>query len=500
MNRERDIEKLQDAIGGISEEYIEEAHNEETQSSNASQGYNSWTMLATNTERRDKIKKGKGINSYTTQRISVAVACIILALVVIFPKVKSLGLFGDAKNSAEEITAEESSGSAPEEAGTEESYGSDVKGDEKETMEDAEAMAPSESVDGDDMTMPPDGNFTAQEGAAFMLTAAEWKDNDNWPFFTNLVTSGTIEFPSYGIDPRNRVKVTVTDESGTLLEGEQVTLLDEAGNQLWTAKSNKNGVSYLFYNYDAKPAKVVAAGVEKDLLVSGEAEEGSQAPVPVSFVDDVEVSVSKTASEKVATQVMFIVDTTGSMGDELAYLQKDFASIAEDTFDGNTWFSANFYRDEEDEYVTKTNEFTQNLAAVQNQFNGEFAEGGGDTPEAVARILAETITNNGEWRDDCNKVAFLVFDAPPHYGTDDEIRRAVETAADKGIHIVPVVSSNSERATELFGRALAICTDGTYVFLTDDSGIGGSHLEPIVGSYTVELLHDVIVRIINSYK
>ena len=40
---------------------------------------------------------------------------------------------------------------------------------------------------------------------AIVLTAAEWNDNENWPFFTNLVNAGTISFPSFGIDPRNRI-------------------------------------------------------------------------------------------------------------------------------------------------------------------------------------------------------------------------------------------------------------------------------------------------------
>ena len=98
------------------------------------------------------------------------------------------------------------------------------------------------------------------------------------------------------------------------------------------------------------------------------------------------------------------------------------------------------------------------------------------------------------------QVAFLIFDAPPHSGVDAAVLAAVKKAAESGIHVVPVVSSNADRETELFGRALAICTDADYVFLTDDSGVGDSHLEPIVGDYTVELLHDIIVRIINSYK
>ena len=94
----------------------------------------------------------------------------------------------------------------------------------------------------------------------------------------------------------------------------------------------------------------------------------------------------------------------------------------------------------------------------------------------------------------------MIFDAPPHDGTDKEISAAVRKAAEMGIHLVPVICSNGDRETELFGRAIAILTNGTYVFLTDDSGVGLSHLEPIVGSCEVEKLHDIIVRIINEYR
>ena len=84
--------------------------------------------------------------------------------------------------------------------------------------------------------------------------------------------------------------------------------------------------------------------------------------------------------------------------------------------------------------------------------------------------------------------------------TEIALNMAVKAAAEKGVRVIPVVASNAARETELFGRALAILTDGSYVFLTDDSGVGGSHLEPIVGDYQVELLQDLIVKIIQRYR
>ncbi len=146
----------------------------------------------------------------------------------------------------------------------------------------------------------------------------------------------------------------------------------------------------------------------------------------------------------------------------------------------------------------KCHRFTADTDTVQDQFGQEQANGGGDMPEAVAEVLYETMVQAG-WKDGYRKVAFLIFDAPPHEEKADMVAEAVEAAAEKGIHIIPVVASNADRGTELFGRAVAISTNADYIFLTDDSGVGESHLEPIVGNYQVELLHDLIVREIRSY-
>ena len=48
-------------------------------------------------------------------------------------------------------------------------------------------------------------------------------------------------------------------------------------------------------------------------------------------------------------------------------------------------------------------------------------------------------------------------------------------------------------------RYFAIATNGTYVFITNDSGIGNDHIEPTVGEYEVEFLNNLLVRLINKY-
>ena len=95
----------------------------------------------------------------------------------------------------------------------------------------------------------------------------------------------------------------------------------------------------------------------------------------------------------------------------------------------------------------------------------------------------------------------FVFDAPPH-DTDEvaaNLRMAVEAATAQGIRIIPIAASGVNEKTEAFLRSIAMLTGGTYTFLTDDSGVGNSHLEPTVGSYSVEALNDLIVRLVKEY-
>lgn len=483
-------EKLQDALGMIDDEFIEEAHDDKP-----------------NTEQEWKAKPR--VRAKKSYKLFTIAACLVLAVGIgAFALANAAGLGSsktaevEAVNTAEvDIEATDAttadSGDSPGEARSGSMKELSLESDSSSGI--TAMSADGYAIPGMSVGVPGDGLSKTDDVQANMLTAAEWNDHANWPFFTNLVNAGTIEFPSFGIDPRHRVKVSVADAAGNAARGVQVVLRDADNAALWTAATDKNGVAYLFYLDGQTPANVTAAGVEQSLVVPFDS--GGQQGAPVMrAVDDVSITIGSSGNTPKGLQVMFIVDTTGSMADEIAYLQADFSAIAGDVGNDGVTYSVNFYRDKGDEYVTKCNDFTGDVAAVQRLLNDEYADGGGDTPEAVAQILTETITDNAQWRDDCSKVAFLIFDAPPHEGTEQALDAAVRSAATRGIKLVPVVASNAERDTELFGRALAICTNGTYVFLTDDSGIGDAHLEPIVGDYTVESLHDVIVRIIEDNR
>ncbi len=462
---EKDTEKISDAIGLINDKLVKESEK-------PSGNKNKWYKAA------------------------AAAACFLLVGTI------AISRLGIGKNPETDIPVE-----VNEDKTAEVAPGKDGKGDAESPVISADTTDPaggseasfdSAGSDGAEAGYGGEGigNIT---GEPFVLTGARWNDNDNWPFLINLVNSGTITFPSFGIDPRNRIKVNVSG-GGAPLFGETVELLDKEENVVFTARTDREGIAYLFVPEGAEASQVRCNGITESLTITEADPENSQGDPVIRTAEEISIETEKRAEAITDLQVMFIVDTTGSMGDELAYLQKDFAAIADDAGNSGITYSVNFYRDEGDEYVTRTNGFTDDIEEVKALLNKEYADGGGDTPEAVADILRDTITNNDLWSETSEKIAFLIFDAPPHYGTEGVIKEAIESAAERGIHMIPVVASNSERETELFGRAISIMTNGEYVFLTDDSGVGDSHLEPIVGDYNVELLHDIIVQIIEEYK
>lgn len=426
---------------------------------------------------------------------------------------KSIDLAGEA---AEGITYDMADGFADRMTGIADGAAADAPAVSPE----APAVSPTAEFDDDDIPEIFDEEPEIIEDEpevvfpdAGQLTAAEWKDNDNWGFFTNLVTSGKIEFPSFTLDPRGRIMITVRDESGNPSANVNAELYGEDGKLLWNAVTDKTGVAYLFCG-DGEPetVKLEANGKTQEFPVdyktadikalSGEDEQDDrqQTGEVVGRVGTTEMELIFSGNKAYKdTEIMFIVDATGSMSDEMMFLQSEFSAIAKQIGTQNTKYSVNFYRDEGDDYVTKCNDFTNDIAKLQKALNNERADGGGDFPEAVTEILDETLTHGG-WSEESVKLAFLIFDAPPHDDKLDVLNNAIKQAAKKGIRVIPVVSSDSDRDTELFARAAAIMTGGRYVFLTDDSGIGNSHLEPIIGEYEVEKLYDIIVRIIGEYR
>jgi Mg-chelatase subunit ChlD len=205
-----------------------------------------------------------------------------------------------------------------------------------------------------------------------------------------------------------------------------------------------------------------------------------------------------------AVDIGFLVDATGSMGDEMTFLQTEIKDIVRRVRgtepDLDIRLSVVFYRDRGDEFITKSLPFTRSADEAVQFISGTSAGGGGDFPEDMNAGL-EAMMRQSWSRDAVPQMLFVLADAPPHQypGEDYTYHEAIADAAASGIAIFPVAASGVDKPTEFLFRAMAVQTGGKYVFLTDDSGVGNSHEEPDITGYKVEKLNDLMVREIRTF-
>ncbi|MBX3233307.1 MAG: VWA domain-containing protein [Labilithrix sp.] len=203
---------------------------------------------------------------------------------------------------------------------------------------------------------------------------------------------------------------------------------------------------------------------------------------------------------KTELDIAFLLDTTGSMGDELKYIQKEIDGIAQSIKDKHPQMTARFglvlYRDHGDAYLTRELDFT-GLDEFKAKLDEQSVGGGGDYPEAVEEGLAATLKLS--WRaGSVARMAFWVADAPHHHGDEGSVKDSILGAAAKDVHIYPVAASGSDERTEFTMRTAAQMTGGRYVFLTDDSGVGNAHAEPKIPCYHVTRFDGALVRMVES--
>ena len=81
---------------------------------------------------------------------------------------------------------------------------------------------------------------------------------------------------------------------------------------------------------------------------------------------------------------------------------------------------------------------------------------------------------------------------------DNTFRPNTKKAAEKEIRIIPVASSGIDKETGFLLRSMAIANNGVYVFSTNHSGVGNSHIEPSNVTYSIELLNELLLQIIKD--
>ena len=337
---------------------------------------------------------------------------------------------------------------------------------------------------------PVDSNdYTIQAG---QLTCSALNDNEHYGYWKSLSESnqeGKGIYQEYkeehDFNTFNRLALKITNGRDV-----RVSLKDNS----FTCRVDNFNNAYLFPEEEKDNYDISISYIDK---------EGNRQNIEKNVTNNEEIDLENESVKSEIIQLMFVIDTTGSMSDEIRYIKEEvkdiIASIKEDNPNSTIQLAIMVYRDIGDKYVTKYNDFTTDIEKQQSFINDQYASGGGDFPEAVHIALGEAVDKN--WSDsDATKIIIHIADAPSHDDDVDDWNVAVKKASEKGIKIITVASSGINRMTEYCFRSQSILTNGQYVYLTNHSGIGGEHLEAIrEDEAVIEYLNACLVRLVNEY-
>ena len=340
--------------------------------------------------------------------------------------------------------------------------------------------------------------------ASVQVTAGSVDDNEDWDEYL-LYRQGfdALGIPVDRIAVEGRQVLTVTDADGRPVMGAAIDVRDGSGAVVASLRTYADGRALFHPSTTVDPssqqrprftATVTKGGVSEEVELSAE-----------TRAYDIRLDTSAEPAP-VALDVVFLIDTTGSMGDEIDRLKANITSMSEKIsalpVAPEVRYGMTLYRDRGDLFETRTFDLTEDQGAFSAALDEVQADGGGDTPEDLNAGLRDALDKQS-WRgDDAVKLVFVVADAPPHldYADSTSYATTVVDAAARGIKILPIGASGLDPQGEYVMRQLAQVTLGRFVFLTygvDGASPGDSTPMSVErDQYSVLPLDELVVQLV----
>ncbi|MCP5100104.1 MAG: VWA domain-containing protein [Chloroflexi bacterium] len=376
--------------------------------------------------------------------------------------------------------------------------------------ETAEAEARSAESDSDSVTEPiatssddesVSVELTLDQGSR--LTAGEVDDNAQWDdyllYLRNYSGASVIE-----INVSERHQMLVNDSQGNPILGARIGI-EANGQEVMALRTHSNGRANFYPK--ALPIQNQADEYTVNIAVNGLVNtftinpNGSQREYIITHTGGDQLQPTA------RLDVLFLIDATGSMADEIFQLKENIRAIAAQIdalpVQPDVRFGMVTYRDRGDAYLTNVTDFTPNVEQFAAELAQVEAAGGGDYPEDLNEALSQAI-HQPEWRvENTVSLVFLVADAPPHldYGQENHYAAELMEAAERGIKIYPIASSGLDSQGEYVFRQLAQVTNGRFIFLTygaEGAGSTGTETDLNVSDYTVSSLDGLVVKIVEE--
>ncbi len=190
---------------------------------------------------------------------------------------------------------------------------------------------------------------------------------------------------------------------------------------------------------------------------------------------------------KPTVDIVFAIDTTGSMGGLIDGAKRKVWAIANEVASAkeqpNVRIGLVAFRDRGDAYVTQTFDLSDNLDAVYEKLMAFQAGGGGDGPEDVNSALHDAV-HKMTWTKDKKalKMIFLVGDAPPHMDYEQQVQW--QTTAQQAIRqniYINTVQCGVDGETTAVWKKIAHAAESRYAAIPQDGGVRVAVTTPFDG-------------------
>ena len=295
------------------------------------------------------------------------------------------------------------------------------------------------------------------------LKAGFADDNKQFNLFLNFLEKFKGTAAHLDLNIKERIILTVKDKTGRSIPNANISIT--ANNKVLATGTSYADGSFLFFpslygeifSYQVNASK---GKVKTEISLDRQGSRNKE----------IILDLDQTQDPDYPLDVLFVMDTTGSMGEEIQRLKSTIEIInlnLAGESQNKVQFGMVLYRDKREQYITKIIPFTSDLEKFKKELNQVQAGGGGDYPEDLQSALKDSMKEL-EWRTNAIRLSFIITDAPPHldYGQDYTYLSAMKEASERGIKLFSIGTGGLDINGEYVLRQISQFTNAKYIFLT----------------------------------
>lgn len=336
------------------------------------------------------------------------------------------------------------------------------------------------------------------------LKAGFVDDNKQFNYFLNFLEKYEQKVQHKWLEVEERIIFKAQDSNGNSLPNAQVEIFSDE-KLLRKGKAYSDGTFLFFPNEHSQKDNLTAKVFYNQNNTETQFEIDGKRQIEIILANEI-----KKTPQEVPLDVLFIFDTTGSMGEEIDRLKSTIELIKINLESlkpkPQVRFGMVLYKDRKDSYVTKIIPLTADLKAFQKELYKVRAGGGGDTREDLNSALEDAMTKI-QWNENGIKTSFVITDAPPQLDYKNQLytySQAVRDAQEKGVKIFTIGTGGLDIQGEFVLRQISQYTYSKYVFLhygekgESEGGKVGSVSHHTGTNYQTDKLEAILIQILKE--